>query len=91
MAAIQANMDEQSLRETAYLIWEQAGRPFGQADLHWQMAKEVSESAAAVIQLSSAPAGAPRKVSVTAKPTGSSRKARKSASAQDVGGAAVFQ
>jgi hypothetical protein len=43
MAAAQTNANEQILRERAYLIWEQSGRPFGQADLHWQMAKELTE------------------------------------------------
>lgn len=31
--------NETRLREIAYLIWEEEGRPPGQADRHWRMAE----------------------------------------------------
>ena len=42
----QATMDdrEKRVREIAYFIWEQEGRPEGQADRHWQAAREIVES-----------------------------------------------
>lgn len=33
-------MNEDYLQELAYRIWEMEGRPFGQAERHWQMALE---------------------------------------------------
>lgn len=33
-------MNENDLQELAYQIWEAEGRPFGQAERHWQMAME---------------------------------------------------
>ena len=35
---------EKRVREIAYFIWEQEGRPEGQADRHWQAAREIVES-----------------------------------------------
>ena len=32
---------EQSIRERAYLLWVQAGRPEGQSDLFWDRAREI--------------------------------------------------
>jgi ElaB/YqjD/DUF883 family membrane-anchored ribosome-binding protein len=42
----QATMDdrEKRVREIAYFIWEQEGRPEGQADRHWQAAREIVDS-----------------------------------------------
>ena len=42
----QATMDdrEKRVREIAYFIWEQEGRPEDQADRHWQAAREIVES-----------------------------------------------
>ena len=34
--------NDQQIREIAYLIWEQAGRPVGQAEWHWEMAKQMA-------------------------------------------------
>ncbi len=31
---------EQRIRELAYSIWQHEGRPHGQAERHWQMARE---------------------------------------------------
>jgi DUF2934 family protein len=35
---------EKRIRETAYFIWEREGRPEGQADRHWEEAREIVES-----------------------------------------------
>jgi hypothetical protein len=36
---------EEKIRAIAHRIWEEAGRPSDQADLHWEMAeKEVDEA-----------------------------------------------
>jgi hypothetical protein len=35
--------DEARLKEIAYLIWEEEGRPPGQAERHWRMAQSVVE------------------------------------------------
>ena len=34
---------EQRIRERAHAIWEHEGRPEGQAERHWQMAKHAIE------------------------------------------------
>ena len=34
---------EKRVREISYVIWEQEGRPEGQADRHWQAAREIVE------------------------------------------------
>ncbi len=34
-------INEQTIREIAYFIWERAGRPWGQADRHWAMAEQL--------------------------------------------------
>ncbi|MCJ8142238.1 DUF2934 domain-containing protein [Ancylobacter sp. A5.8] len=38
---------EQEIRERAYRLWEQEGRPDGRADQHWRMAQADDEPAAA--------------------------------------------
>ncbi|MFT0858740.1 DUF2934 domain-containing protein [Ancylobacter sp. G4_0304] len=35
------NADDHSIRERAYRIWEQEGRPEGRAEHHWFQAKEI--------------------------------------------------
>jgi hypothetical protein len=87
MAATQSNASEQLLRETAYLIWEHAGRPFGQAELHWEMAKELTERTQAPTAPSASAESRPRKDSAAAKIGGS----RKRASGRDSGGSSVYQ
>ena len=32
---------ERRVRERAYRIWEEEGRPNGRADTHWEMAREL--------------------------------------------------
>ncbi|MGZ8321568.1 MAG: DUF2934 domain-containing protein [Rhodoplanes sp.] len=32
---------ERRVRERAYRIWEEEGRPDGRADTHWEMAREL--------------------------------------------------
>jgi hypothetical protein len=36
---------EQRVRETAYHLWEKAGRPMGQAERHWEMAERLADEA----------------------------------------------
>jgi hypothetical protein len=36
---------EQRVRETAYHLWEKAGRPMGQAERHWEMAERLAQEA----------------------------------------------
>jgi hypothetical protein len=43
-AALNENR-EQRVRETAYHLWEKAGRPIGEADRHWQMAERLADEA----------------------------------------------
>jgi Protein of unknown function (DUF2934) len=37
----QVNDPEQRVRERAYQIWTEEGRPEGRADVHWDMAREL--------------------------------------------------
>jgi hypothetical protein len=36
---------EQRIRELAYAIWEQEGRPEGQSERHWETAEKAIEAA----------------------------------------------
>jgi hypothetical protein len=38
--------EDQPIREQAYRIWEEEGRPEGHADRHWAMAQGILEKAA---------------------------------------------
>ncbi|MFJ3486530.1 DUF2934 domain-containing protein [Pseudomonas sp. NPDC090202] len=40
------NVDEETVRQLAQLIWETEGRPQGQEARHWDMATRLAESAA---------------------------------------------
>ncbi len=92
MATIQTNVDEQILRETAYLIWEEAGRPFGQEDLHWRIAKELTAKTDVPTPQAAIPKTAARKKRTAAEAPGSSAKpGRKGASTRDNTGNTVFQ
>ncbi|WMW04332.1 DUF2934 domain-containing protein [Pseudomonas entomophila] len=55
------SVDEKRIREFAYQIWESEGKPAGQEDRHWDMARKLAEAE------SLAPKAAPRK-KVAAKP-----------------------
>jgi Protein of unknown function (DUF2934) len=44
---------EQRIREIAYRLWEEDGRPIGLADRHWQMATKLADQGE---QTTSAPA-----------------------------------
>lgn len=37
-------VDEERIRELAYQIWQSEGRPSGQHDRHWEMARKLAES-----------------------------------------------
>ncbi|MCF3154702.1 DUF2934 domain-containing protein [Pseudomonas juntendi] len=47
------SVDEKRIREFAYQIWESEGKPAGQEDRHWEMARKLAEALA--------PKAAPRK------------------------------
>jgi hypothetical protein len=34
---------EERIRETAYRLWEEDGRPIGQAERHWDLARKLAE------------------------------------------------
>ncbi|MNO77872.1 hypothetical protein D3C76_689950 [compost metagenome] len=53
--------DEQRIRELAYQIWESEGRPHGQADRHWEMARSLVE-AESTAGSAPKPEDAPKKV-----------------------------
>ncbi|KAF1071083.1 MAG: hypothetical protein GAK45_00619 [Pseudomonas citronellolis] len=52
------NIDEQRISEFAYQIWESEGRPQGQAERHWQMARRLAEAEAQAAARQPAPAKA---------------------------------
>ncbi|NIE77274.1 DUF2934 domain-containing protein [Pantoea sp. Tr-811] len=49
------SVDEKRVREFAYQIWESEGKPQGQEDRHWDMARKLAEAEAL------APKAEPRK------------------------------
>ncbi|HEN8800698.1 DUF2934 domain-containing protein [Pseudomonas sp. CM25] len=40
------SVDEKRVREFAYQIWESEGKPEGQEDRHWDMARKLAEAEA---------------------------------------------
>ena len=54
--AMPMDRKEQRIRETAYHLWEEDGRPIGQAERHWEMARKIAEDAE---RRQSAPAARP--------------------------------
>ncbi|MBA1200634.1 DUF2934 domain-containing protein [Pseudomonas capeferrum] len=55
------SVDDKRIREFAYQIWESEGKPEGEEERHWDMARKLAEAEA------SAPKAVPRKKSA-AKP-----------------------
>ncbi|MDG9927527.1 MULTISPECIES: DUF2934 domain-containing protein [Pseudomonas] len=55
------SIDEQRVREFAYQIWESEGKPAGQEERHWAMARKLAEAEAVSEQLPAAPR--PRRIS----------------------------
>ncbi|SPO56344.1 conserved protein of unknown function [Pseudomonas sp. JV551A1] len=53
--SVMMSVDEKRIREFAYQIWESEGKPAGQEDRHWDMARKLAEAEAL------APKAAPRK------------------------------
>jgi len=49
------SVEEKRIREFAYQIWESEGKPEGQEERHWEMARKLAEAEAL------APKAAPRK------------------------------
>lgn len=48
-------INERRVRELAYQIWESEGRPEGQHDRHWRMARSLAETEAGKSQANEAP------------------------------------
>lgn len=82
--SIETNIDEQQIREYAYQIWLTEGCPQGQAQRHWEMARQLAE--AETLAASATPPGArphsarkarntvtPAKASVLKKPQGTGK------------------
>lgn len=55
--------DEQRVREFAYQIWESEGKPAGQEDRHWAMARKLAEAEAAGEQLQQQQPLKPKRIS----------------------------
>lgn len=53
------SVDEKRIREFAYQIWESEGKPAGQEERHWDMARKLAEAE------SLAPKATPRKKPAT--------------------------
>ncbi|MFV7435130.1 DUF2934 domain-containing protein [Pseudomonas shirazica] len=61
------SVDEKRIREFAYQIWESEGKPVGQEDRHWDMARKLAEAEALAPKV--APRNrAPAKPKVAAEP-----------------------
>ena len=58
---------EQHIRETAYRLWEQDGRPHGQAQRHWDLAQKLAGGAAEVAPQQSASPGRPARAASAKK------------------------
>jgi hypothetical protein len=43
--------EDQPIREQAYRIWEEEGRPEGHADRHWAMAQKMLKKAAPEVEV----------------------------------------
>ncbi|HZX18075.1 MAG TPA: DUF2934 domain-containing protein [Pseudomonas sp.] len=56
------SIDEQRIREFAFQIWESEGKPIGQEERHWQMARKLAEAENTAEVLAPAPAK-PRRIS----------------------------
>ncbi len=72
-SAMHIDHKEQRIRETAYHLWEEDGRPIGQAERHWEMARKLAEDAE---RQKSAPAARPDRVESSKK--GSRAKSKRS-------------
>ncbi|MEL7941621.1 MULTISPECIES: DUF2934 domain-containing protein [Pseudomonas] len=62
------NIDERRVRELAHQIWESEGRPEGQAERHWRMARSLAEAEQEQIAQREAPGEAPEKPALLQKP-----------------------
>jgi hypothetical protein len=61
MAATKATVSEEKIREIAHKLWEEAGRPEGQAEHHWYKAIELASAKAAKKTAAPKKAAAPKK------------------------------
>ncbi|KJK16597.1 DUF2934 domain-containing protein [Pseudomonas sp. NPDC087612] len=63
------SVEEKRIREFAYQIWESEGKPEGQEERHWAMARKLAEAEALAPKVTPRkPAKAPPASSAKAKP-----------------------
>ena len=63
------SVEEKRIREFAYQIWESEGKPEGQEERHWAMARKLAEAEALAPKVTPRkPAKAPPATSAKAKP-----------------------
>lgn len=61
-------IDEARIRELAHQIWESEGRPEGQAERHWRMARSLAEAEQAQLAQREPPGEPPEKPALLQKP-----------------------
>ncbi|MCP3751985.1 DUF2934 domain-containing protein [Pseudomonas sp. SBB6] len=72
------SVEEKRIREFAYQIWESEGRPEGQEQRHWDMARKLAEAEALAPKVTPRkPAKAPPASTSKAKPAGATAAPKK--------------
>lgn len=77
MTTIDTEKTEKKVRELAYRLWEDEGRPEGRAALHWQRALEVVFATPAVEAVGAPVVPVAAKATVPAEPTPTPAAAKK--------------
>ncbi|MCY1459630.1 hypothetical protein D9M71_771220 [compost metagenome] len=75
------SVDEKRVREFAYQIWESEGKPVGEEERHWDMARKLAE-AEAIAPKAEPRKRAPAKPKAAAQPKAMSAPAEKPAAAK---------
>ncbi|MNM24078.1 hypothetical protein D3C81_345020 [compost metagenome] len=75
------SVDEKRVREFAYQIWESEGKPIGEEERHWDMARKLAE-AEAIAPKAEPRKRAPAKPKAAAQPKAMSAPAEKPAAAK---------
>jgi hypothetical protein len=75
------SVDEKRVREFAYQIWESEGKPVGEEERHWDMARKLAE-AEAIAPKAEPRKRAPAKPKAAAQPKTMSAPAEKPAAAK---------
>ncbi|EJT84625.1 hypothetical protein PPS11_20139 [Pseudomonas putida S11] len=78
--SVMMSVDEKRIREFAYQIWESEGKPAGQEDRHWDMARKLAEAEAL------APKAAPRKTGPGRSPTVAAEPVEKAVAVEETPG-----